>query len=66
MRSILTLVATALWLVAAAHAGSGKYSASSMAQLEKSHWNANQASLAKGSSETESPSGQENDSDDCT
>jgi hypothetical protein len=68
MRSFLTLLATTLFLVAAAHAdGIDEHSAStSMAQLEKNNWAASQVSLAQGSSKSESPSGQQDDSDDCT
>jgi hypothetical protein len=68
MRSFLTLLATTLFLVAAAYADDiDGYSAhNSMAQLEKGNWNASQRLLAQEDSKTESSSGQQDDSDDCS
>jgi hypothetical protein len=67
MRSNLTLLGTALFLVAAVHADSGsEFSATcSFAQLETSSLKANQVLFAQPNSKTKSPSGQQDNSDDC-
>jgi hypothetical protein len=62
------LLAATLSLVAVAYAdGSGEYSATgSLDKLDTKNWQANPGLLAQENSNTESPTGQGDDADDCS